>query len=197
MLAWWNNDTFKTQTFSRSVLRDSQKRVQKILIKCGVPEDENQELITISSGNPFNDMVRSFLSEGNILKELIIVRNENQRKTHNAADMARDSQDINNLFTSMKEKKENIKEYISNANNKLAKYNKNKKDPEKIQKLENEISQYNTTYTNCENLFETLHNLNSQRFGNETKTEPKIKHNLRKSIKDIHKMKQNNDVPIP
>jgi hypothetical protein len=161
MWSWWSGGGVQV-TLSKSSLRDSLTRLRSIRARCGM-QDEDGNLVQ-STGDPFRDKVLAFMAHGKEAKELITERNDNARKkSGSAADVARDSHQVNLALSNLKQELKVLKDLVDDSDRALAVANKKKKKAEKIAVLEKQLKDRQSAYTNCVTFSDALAELNEQR----------------------------------
>jgi chromosome segregation ATPase len=149
---------------AKAYLRDCLKRCAQIRKRCGKDDDKGDQ--RESSGDPFRDKTQQFSKDIGSLKEMILERNEGQKKMGNDRDAIEQSHDINRLLRKLDHDLLQIKAMVDQSDRQLAKANKKKKkNQDKINLLEQQLRGRQTAYDMCAELLAGARKMNEQRFG--------------------------------
>jgi SYP7 family syntaxin len=148
---------------AKAYLRDCLKRCAQIRKRCGKDDDKGDQ--RESSGDPFRDKTQQFSKDIGSLKEMILERNEGQKKMGNDRDAIEQSHDINRLLRKLDHDLLQIKAMVDQSDRELAKANKKKKKQDKINLLEQQLRGRQTAYDMCAEILAGARNMNEQRFG--------------------------------
>lgn len=146
----------------RSALRDSLNRLRSIRQRCG-KNDDGEDGAEVNTGDPFRDKTTKFARSMKKLKDLIVERNEGVRKNGNDTVSIEQSHEITKTLRELEKDLTDVKAFVDQADQQLAKANKKKKSASTIQLLERQLKDRQSGYTTLVEMLEAAKNMASDR----------------------------------